>query len=223
MANFNGFDYAIWALLFLSITIGIIRGFVREVIALLAWIAAFIISTLYSVSFAALFISPPANAGTKPIDYMPMAAIIISYLTLFIGTLICGSILKFIVNYIVEGSGLSVVNRLLGAILGLARGAVIVIVVMFFLTYTALVKQALWKDSKMVVLFQPTVKWVTVMAQPYVSIIEAKMKKTAKNLDEEEAMPDVIKTKPAATLPSAPATPVPAAPVAAPLPIPAHS
>jgi membrane protein required for colicin V production len=218
MADFNGLDYAVLILLFLSIALGIVRGFVKEMIALLAWIAAFVVATLYSVKFAALFVTPPTTmpTTTNPIDYLPMAAIIISYLTLFVGVLICGSIVKFIASYAVEGGGLSLINRFLGSLLGLARGLVLVIIIMFFLTFTAIVNSALWKESSMVSLFKPGVHWVTTMAQPYIAVITLKMKKTMKGLDQEEdEMPDVIKAKPtvpAGTMPE-PTAPLSVVPV----------
>src|SRR5689334_11387115 len=106
MATFNGMDYAIFFLLFLSVAIGIARGLVKEVISLIAWVAAFVISTLYAIKFASLFTGPAVQTpGTSPIESVPMVAIIISYLVLFFGVLICGSILKWLVNYLVEGSG----------------------------------------------------------------------------------------------------------------------
>lgn len=195
MPLLNGLDYAILTVLVVSIIMGVIRGFIKEIIALVAWVAAFMVATKYSVSFAALFINPPTDMpSAKPIDYLPTAAIIISYLSLFVGTLIGGSIVKFIANSVVEKDGLSLINRFLGSIFGLARGAMIIVLMMFFLTYTAIVKQPLWNSSAMVRVFQPALKWVSVAAEPYLSIIAAKMKKTAAQVDQ-EAMPDVIQLK----------------------------
>ncbi len=227
MATFNGLDYAIFVLLFLSVAIGVARGFVKEVISLIAWVAAFVIATLYSIKLASLFPSAAEHAaGANPIESVSLIAIGISYLLLFFGILICGSIVKLIVNSMVEGGGLSLLNRLLGAIFGLARGCFIVMIALFFLTFTALVTHALWKDSKMVGVFNPGVKWLSHLSQPYLAQIEAKMKKTAKNLNQED-LSDVIKTKPSnpgpvetAPVMSAPSTAAPAtlAPPAASMP-----
>lgn len=210
MATFNGFDYAIFALLFLSVAIGIARGFVKEVISLIAWIAAFVISTLYSIKCAILFTGRSDASGG--LESVPMVSVVISYLVLFFGILICGSILKWIVNSIVEGGGLGLANRFFGAIFGFARGCVIVLIALFFLAFTALTSQTLWKDSKLVSVFNPGVKWMNQMSQPYLAQIEDKMKKTAKNLNQED-LSDVIKVKPAAK-PVPAATSVPAEAVA---------
>jgi membrane protein required for colicin V production len=217
MATFNGIDYAIFVLLFLSVAVGMARGFVKEVISLLAWAAAFVVSTLYAVKFATVLPgSPPAPPGVDPLEAVSMVSIVVSYLVLFVGVLICGSILKVIANYMVEGSGLSLINRFLGALFGFARGSLIVLLAMFFVAFTAFSTHALWKDSKLVAVFHPGVKWLNHMAQPYLADIQAKMKKTAKSLHEED-LSDVIKAKPVKTTPAA--TPVPAQ--AAPQPTPA--
>ncbi len=217
MATFNGMDYAIFILLFLSVAFGIARGFVKEMISLIAWVAAFTVSTLYCIKFASLFTGNNAElaSGANPIDSISMAAIIVSYLVLFFGILICGSIVKGLANYLVEGGGLGAANRLFGAVFGFARGCVIVLIAMFFLAFTALTTHALWKDSKLVAVFKPGVKWMNQMAEPYLSQIEAKMKNTAKNLNQED-LSDVIKTKPAnkATTNSAPTVTAPVAPSA---------
>ncbi len=208
MTAFNGLDYAIFILLFLSIAIGIARGFVKEAISLIAWIAAFVIATLFSIKCAILFSGTADQAsGVNPIESVPMVSVVVSYLVLFFGVLICGSIIKWIVNYLVEGSGLGLVNRFFGAFFGLARGCVIILITLFFLTFTALTAQSLWKESKLIAVFNPGVKWMNQMAQPYLAQIEDKMKKTAKNLNQED-LSDVIKTKktsePAATSGSIP-------------------
>lgn len=221
MATFNGMDYAIFILLFLSVAIGIARGFVKEVISLIAWVAAFAISTLYAVKFATLFPGTTEQApGANPIESVSMVAIIVSYLVLFFGVLICGSIVKWLATYIVEGSGLGAANRFFGSIFGFARGCVIVLITLFFLAFTALTTHTLWKDSKLIPLFNPGVKWMNHMAQPYLAEIQAKMKKTTRKLNQED-MSDIIKVKPANTTATpaptmtAPAMKMPAAPKAA--------
>lgn len=197
MSNFNGIDYVVFGLLFISTGIGIFRGFIKEIISLIAWIAAFVIATLYSVQFAGLFIaSADHTPGNNLADSIPTVFIIISYLVLFFGVLICGSIVKYIVNYIVESGGISTINRLLGALLGFGRGCVVVLLLMFFLGFTSLATAMLWKESKMVTLCQPVVAWMNKVAQPYLAVIQDKIKKAAKGVREEEDISDVIKAKP---------------------------
>lgn len=130
-----------------------------------------------------------------------MVEVVISYLVLFIGTLLIGSIIKYIVNRVVEGVGLSGVNRFFGALFGLARGCVIILIAMFFIDFTALAAQGLWKNSKMVEIFAPSEKWVAQMVQPYVKVIAEKMKKTARKLKNQEDISDIIQMKPTIKVP----------------------
>ncbi|HVY53580.1 MAG TPA: CvpA family protein [Gammaproteobacteria bacterium] len=220
MANFNGIDYVVFAVIFISIGMGLFRGFVKEVISLISWVAAFAVSTFYAVPFAALFISSAErHSGPNLADSVPTVAIIISYLALFFGVLIMGSTIKYIVNYMIEGKGVSVVNRLLGAILGFLRGGIIIALVMFFVAYTALAQSMLWKESHTVVLFKPAVAFLNKHAKPYLSIIEDKIKKAAKTVHEEENMPDVIKEKPAESSTGVPSNAIPAPATSTPAPV----
>jgi|GEM_PF-165839 len=214
MATFNGIDYAIIILLFLSVAFGIARGFIKEIISILAWVAAFMVATLYCVKLAAIFSGVP-EAVANPIDAVTTASIIVSYLALFIGILVCGSILKLLAHYLVKSTGLGFMNRFLGAVFGLGRGCVIILITLFFLSFTALTTHSLWKDSKLIAVLHPGLKWMNHVVQPYVAQIEAKMKKTAKSLNQEE-LSDVIKSK--AVHPAASQTPVVTpAPAAAPM------
>jgi uncharacterized membrane protein required for colicin V production len=151
----------------------------------------------------------PAHSTGNPIESISMGAIIISYMVIFVGILLLGSFIKFIVNYAVEGNGISVVNRILGAIFGLLRGTVIVLLAMFFVGLTTFATRPLWKDSQMVAVFKPVVKWVSRLATPYLAVLEAKMKKTTQDLNNQE-LNDVIKTKTVRTTNTVVPTPTPA-------------
>lgn len=187
MAVFNGIDYAVFVVLFLSVALGIVRGFVKEIISLVAWVAAFAAATLYAVDFAGLV------SGSSE-ESVSMVAVIASYLVIFVSVLICGAILKFIVNYAVEGTGISLLNRLFGTLFGFVRGSLIVLLAFYFLTFTSVPTHVLWQKSKMVAVFKPGVTWVHKMAMPYINILHQKLKKPMREVDEQD-MSDVIKQK----------------------------
>src|SRR5205085_9070962 len=119
----NWFDYLLLIILILSILGGFGRGFIREILSLLTWIAAFIIATLFSHTLAAVFTSSASvqnvigqasdaigvNAA-QPVSYV---AIAISYAVLFLGTVIAGSILSFFLNAAFQIGVLGLANRLL--------------------------------------------------------------------------------------------------------------
>ena len=52
--GFNGADWAIVVVVGLSILISLSRGFVREALSLLVWVAAFVVAFLFSAKLSPL-------------------------------------------------------------------------------------------------------------------------------------------------------------------------
>ncbi len=144
----NWLDYAILAVIAVSVVISLIRGFVREVISLVVWIAAFWIGIRFSEDVAVYFgdyiVSPTLQLGA-------------AFALLFVGTLIVGAIINYIAGQLVGRTGLSGTDRYIGVIFGIARGLVVVAVVIVAAGLTALPREAWWQESVLVAQFQP---WV---------------------------------------------------------------
>src|SRR5687767_3266345 len=120
MAPFNGIDYAVMTILGISSLAGLLRGLLKEIIALMSWTAACIVAARFSSKLAAVF-----SVG-KP----GVLALMGSFVTLFIVTLIIGAVVNFIVSRAAEAGGISFINRFLGAAFGFLRGCIIVVVIM---------------------------------------------------------------------------------------------
>ena len=74
-----------------------------------------------------------------------------AYLILFIGTLMVGGLVSYIMGEFVKMTGLTGTDRFLGTFFGLARGALIVVLIVAGLHYVAPVKEDDWyRDSKLV-------------------------------------------------------------------------
>jgi membrane protein required for colicin V production len=106
-----------------SCLFGLWRGFVREVLSLLAWIAALLIARLYSEPLA------PMLGGWVESAAMQQA---FSFAILFIVTLLLGALVNNLVAKLIDISGLKLTDRLLGSLFGVARGVVIVMVFVYF-------------------------------------------------------------------------------------------
>ncbi|HNL92935.1 MAG TPA: CvpA family protein, partial [Pseudomonadales bacterium] len=98
--GFNGADWAIVVVVGLSILISLSRGFVREALSLLVWVAAFVVAFLFSAKLSPLL----ANA----ID-VPSLRYAAAFALLFVVTLIVGSLISYIVAQLVKMTGLSAV------------------------------------------------------------------------------------------------------------------
>jgi membrane protein required for colicin V production len=113
----NALDLAIIAVIALSAVFAFARGFVREALSIFAWVGAALI-TLYGFNsvygLAVRFVSTPLLA-----DLIAGAGLFVAGLIVL--TLLTGYIARF-----VQSSALSPIDRTLGLIFGLVRGAVLV-------------------------------------------------------------------------------------------------
>jgi len=116
-------DAAFLIVTLVSCLFGLWRGFVREVLSLLAWIAALLIARLYSEPLA------PLLGGWVDSAAMQQA---FSFAILFIATLLLGALVNNLVAKLINISGLKLTDRLLGSLFGIARGVVIVMVFVYF-------------------------------------------------------------------------------------------
>src|SRR5229473_7657499 len=110
-------DLGIIAIVLLSAIFAFARGFVREALSIVAWVGAAAI-TLYGFNWV--------YAQVDPRVHNPLLSQVISGFGLFVISLIVLTILTGFVARMVHASGLSPIDRTLGFIFGLARGAFLV-------------------------------------------------------------------------------------------------
>lgn len=144
-------DLLILGVIALSALISLIRGFVKESISLLSWIAAGIVAFRYFSPMAALLEPYLADSTIRS-----MAAFAI----LFISTLIVGAIINFIMSQLVSKTGLSGTDKALGVVFGGARGVLIVTMIVLLASLTPMPEAQWWRDSAMVGFFQELAQWV---------------------------------------------------------------
>lgn len=147
----NWIDYAIIGVLGLSVLIGLWRGLVSEVLALAIWIAAF---------WVAWLLGPTVAAHFDPMIGLPSARIIVGYGLCFVAVLILGALLRFVVRKLIEGTGLSGTDRLLGMLFGFARGVLLVTLLVFLVGFTAFTRDPWWQQSVLLPQFQHVAAWL---------------------------------------------------------------
>ncbi len=131
-------DYAAFAIVGLSVLLGVIRGFVREVIALGSWVVAFVVSSAYGGTVA------PMLAQQIPDEkWRVLAAVVV----LFVVALLVMNILAMLASKLIKSAGLGMEDRALGSVFGLARGVAVVVVLVLGAGLTVLPRQPVWKDA----------------------------------------------------------------------------
>ncbi|HDR1025206.1 CvpA family protein [Pasteurella multocida] len=161
-------DYIIIAIIAFSIIISLLRGFIREVMSVASWVVAFFVANHfypYLANYLTQIESLYLRNGT---------AIAI----LFVVTLIVGGIVNHILGELVDKTGLTGTDRVLGACFGLIRGVLIVAALLFFMdTFTNFSQTVWWKESKLIPHFGFIVEWFFQQLQATSSFINSTLNK----------------------------------------------
>jgi membrane protein required for colicin V production len=114
----NWFDWLLLAILGTSVFLSFRKGFSREVIGLVSVVAALIAGTWFY-----------GTAGAFLLPYMSSRGLanLLGFLLVFSGVILAGAVVSFFVGRFLKITGLSIPDRLLGAVFGLLRGVVIAV------------------------------------------------------------------------------------------------
>ena len=134
-------DWFLLAALVVSVLIGVLRGFTREVLGLLSWILAVV---------AALLLAPRALVYLEPHIATPSLRIAASYAVVFFAVLVLGAIVTAIVSMLVRKSPLSGVDRVVGGGFGAVRGALIAVLLVWVVGLTPARQDPWWKQSMLI-------------------------------------------------------------------------
>ena len=142
----NVLDYTILAVMGISALVGLLRGFVRETVSLLVWIAAFWVAMSFSVAVA---------KHLSGFMHNPSLRVAVAFTVLFVLVLMVGVIINYLLANVLKKAGVGTSDRILGVMFGLARGVMVVALVMILVELTPLVESAGWRESMIVGLLQP--------------------------------------------------------------------
>ncbi|WP_394779343.1 CvpA family protein [Undibacterium sp.] len=132
------FDYIVLFILVCSVVISTMRGLVKEILSLAGWVVAFVVANAFSSTLAAWM--PDVLPGQ-------MARLIVAFIALFIGVRLLMSLLAMAVDAMIKAAGLSLADRGLGGLFGLARGCVIVMAAVLLCGMTSIPRQDFWKRA----------------------------------------------------------------------------
>ncbi|XYJ11872.1 CvpA family protein [Telluria sp. B2] len=132
------FDYLVLFVLVSSVVISTMRGLVKEILSLLGWVVAFVVANAYGAGLAPLL--PELIPGET-------VRLMVAFVALFLGVRILMGLLALALGALIEASGLSLADRGLGGLFGLARGVVIVLAAVILCSMTSIPQQDFWKDA----------------------------------------------------------------------------
>jgi membrane protein required for colicin V production len=132
-------DAALLAVLMVSVVVGLLRGFVFEVLSLAGWIAAW---------FAAQWFAPVA-APHVPVGAPGSALNLgVAFAAVFIVALIVWAVAARLIRLLIHATPLSVPDRGLGAVFGALRGVILLLAVAAVIGLTPAVKSSAWQQSR---------------------------------------------------------------------------
>lgn len=147
----NWVDLAIVVAISLSIITGLVRGFVKELIALCVWLLAIWLACNYAQE---------ASPWLQQYIHDKTARKVVAFVVILLATLIAGGIVNAVLGFILRRTGLSGTDRLLGMGFGFVRGVFIVALIMVVIKMTAIPYSQYTQSSKLYAKFDPMVEWL---------------------------------------------------------------
>ena len=142
-------DLIIAGIFLISIVIGIMRGFMKEVLSLIYWIAAFFLAITFGAEVGEYLAQFTGLTSPKFIVWSGNTVI-------FIGTLFLGAIITYLILKMFRHKAVKGVDRMLGIFTGAIRAiAVVVAIIIFAGRGFSLEETDWWKGSKLISHFYP--------------------------------------------------------------------
>jgi len=131
-------DWGVIAVMALSTLFAFIRGFTREFIALLTWIFGVVAAIVFSPTVAAWF---PDFGANEALRY------ILAFALILVAALLVGALVAWPLGSVIRKSGMGFVDRFMGAMFGVARGALLVVGFALVAGLTSLPRQDWWQNA----------------------------------------------------------------------------
>ncbi|MBT3529986.1 MAG: CvpA family protein [Gammaproteobacteria bacterium] len=136
----NEVDIAILVVIGLSCLFGLWRGLIKEVLSLVTWIAALLVARVYSQTLSDLMTGMIENEGARYVA---------AFASLFVIVMMLGTLLNHLMSKLLTISGLKFADRVFGGVFGVARGVIIVLVIMF-ITSVFVSETQRWQQSVLI-------------------------------------------------------------------------
>lgn len=154
------FDYVFLAILGLSALVGLWRGLVSEIMAVLAWVVALFVVWRYNEHAAQVF----AGLIVEPLWRQVAGAGLV-----VLGVLILAALIRYLLRQLLQAAGLGATDRFFGALFGIARGLIVAVVVVLIGGLAGLSREPWWSQA----LFSPPLETAVIAAKPWLPVVVA--------------------------------------------------
>ena len=146
----NALDLLLIGILLVSLIWGLFRGLVREVLALSSWVLAGWLTWRYGATLGDYLM---AWLSSERLSYFAGLGAV------FIGSLVAFTLISRVAYKQFRISGLTAMNRILGAIFGIARGVVVSTLLLFGAQFSPATQANWYRDSELVPYFVPLLEF----------------------------------------------------------------
>lgn len=133
-------DYVILFLALVSAAVGVWRGFTSEALSLVTLLAAIFLAWTFASQ-----LEPSLGSWASAVEVRLWAARFI----IFVSVLVIGGLISWLARKLIRHSGLSGLDRVLGAGFGLLRAAVLVGLAVIVLQFAELDQEAWWQEARL--------------------------------------------------------------------------
>ena len=155
------FDYAVLAVIAASLLLGLWRGVVSEILAIAAWVLAFFVAREFALPVSEFY---AGMLSDRSMQYLA------GFATVFVGVLIVVGIARMVVSFLLRAVGLGLIDRMLGAVFGIARGVLVVLIAVMLGGLTPLPRESWWKNA----VFAPPLETAVLAMKPWLPETMAK-------------------------------------------------
>jgi len=132
-------DGILGGVLLLSLVVGAWRGLVHEWMSLAGWVAAFVLAQWWAEDLARML--PVWREAAEQVRYA------LGFVLVFVASVFAASLLSWLLRKVVEGAGLRPADRSLGAIFGLLRGVLVLMVLAVVVRLLGMQSSSWWQES----------------------------------------------------------------------------
>jgi len=148
------FDYGVLLILGASVLLGAFRGLVKELLSLIAYVIAFICALRYGQSVYLWLGMHLENS---------MLRFVIAYAGVFLAVLMAIGLINLTLTTLLKATGLGGADRGLGAVFGVARGILIILVLVIVAGFTPFPQESWWTNAR----FSPLAEQGVKQIKPY--------------------------------------------------------